>query len=82
MFFTKASIFFSFHHIVFCEPRIKNWHHSLFWQYLSIRVLLDVLRASSLMLFEGALIVTIKEQVNITNNILHNTEIYEKNSLI
>ncbi len=36
----------------------------MFWQYLSIRVILDVLRASSLMLFEGAVVVIIKEQVN------------------
>ena len=49
---------------VICDSGTKNWRHSLFWKYLCIRVVLDVLRASSLMLFEGALIVTIKEQVN------------------
>jgi len=47
---------------VICDSGTKNWRHSLFWKYLCIRVALDVLRASSLMLFEGALIVTIKEQ--------------------
>ena len=51
---------------VICDSGTKNWRHSLFWKYLCIRVVLDVLRASSLMLFEGALIVTIKEQVNET----------------
>ena len=49
--------------LVTCETGTKNWRHPLFWKYLLIRVALDVLRASSLMLFEGALIVTIKEQV-------------------
>ncbi len=36
------------------------WQTS-FWSYLSVRIVLDVLRASSLMLFEGAVVVIIKE---------------------
>ena len=34
---------------------------SEFWAYLFVRVLLDVLRASSLMLFEGAVVSIIKQ---------------------
>ena len=36
------------------ENSPDNWHHA-FWSYLSVRVILDLLRASSLMLFEGKL---------------------------
>jgi len=39
----------------------NNWNNEEFWAYLAIRVLLDVLRASSLMLFEGAVVSIIKQ---------------------
>ena len=39
----------------------NNWMSEDFWSYLAIRVLLDVLRASSLMLFEGAVVSIIKQ---------------------
>lgn len=39
----------------------NNWSSDQFWCYLTIRVLLDVLRASSLMLFEGAVVSIIKQ---------------------
>ena len=39
----------------------NNWSSDEFWYYLAIRVLLDVLRASSLMLFEGAVVSIIKQ---------------------
>ena len=37
----------------------ENWTLS-FWTYLAVRLILDLLRASSLMLFEGAVIAIIK----------------------
>ena len=40
---------------------MNNWMESEFWAYLTTRVLLDVLRASSLMLFEGAVVSIIKQ---------------------
>ena len=40
----------------------NNWNSPDFWSYLTIRVLLDILRASSLMLFEGAVVSIIKQQ--------------------
>lgn len=39
----------------------NNWLTEAFWSYLTVRVLLDVLRASSLMLFEGAVVSIIKQ---------------------
>ena len=39
----------------------NNWTRPDFWTYLTVRVLLDVLRASSLMLFEGAVVSIIKQ---------------------
>jgi len=39
----------------------NNWLRQEFWSYLTVRVLLDVLRASSLMLFEGAVVSIIKQ---------------------
>ena len=39
----------------------NHWYTQEFWTYLSVRVLLDVLRASSLMLFEGAVVSIIKK---------------------
>ena len=39
----------------------NNWDTEEFWYYLAIRVLLDILRASSLMLFEGAVVSIIKQ---------------------
>lgn len=47
------------------KRRIKgtsnNWTLPVFWHYLGIRVILDIFRASSLMLFEGAVVAIIKE---------------------
>ena len=37
----------------------ENWRIS-FWTYLTARLILDLLRASSLMLFEGAVVAIIK----------------------
>ena len=37
----------------------ENWTLS-FWTYLAVRLILDLLRASSLMLFEGAVVAIIK----------------------
>lgn len=39
----------------------NNWQETEFWAYLTTRVLLDILRASSLMLFEGAVVSIIKQ---------------------
>lgn len=39
----------------------NNWTTQEFWLYLAARVLLDVFRASSLMLFEGAVVSIIKQ---------------------
>ncbi len=39
----------------------NHWTSEQFWTYLCIRVLLDFLRASSLMLFEGAVVSIIKQ---------------------
>ena len=38
-----------------CADIPNNWHNS-FWLYLTVRVAIDILRASSLMLFEGSAI--------------------------
>ena len=39
----------------------NHWMSETFWAYLAVRVLLDILRASSLMLFEGAVVSIIKQ---------------------
>ena len=39
----------------------NNWMRETFWAYLASRVLLDILRASSLMLFESAVVSIIKQ---------------------
>jgi len=39
----------------------NHWYDQYFWTYLLVRVLLDILRASSLMLFEGAVVSIIKQ---------------------
>ena len=64
-----------------CQVDTNHWRRPTFWKYLAIRVCLDILRASSLMLFEGALIITIKEQVTIEmfwNIMLHAWEYKQK----
>lgn len=45
------------------ETLVQNnhWYDQYFWNYLLVRVLLDILRASSLMLFEGAVVSIIKQ---------------------
>ncbi|TRY69336.1 hypothetical protein TCAL_04104 [Tigriopus californicus] len=51
-------------HMTSCRVSVnKNWQDwsTSFASYLGVRVLLDILRASSLMLFEGAVVVIIKE---------------------
>ena len=48
----------------FTPPNIvvqNHWYDQYFWSYLLVRVLLDILRASSLMLFEGAVVSIIKQ---------------------
>lgn len=45
----------------FCDNGV-NLKAMEFWHYVAVRVLLEVLRASSLMLFEGAVVAIIKEQ--------------------
>ena len=39
----------------------NHWYNQEFWIYLVVRVLIDILRASSLMLFEGAVVSIIKQ---------------------
>jgi len=38
----------------------ENWSYSL-WAYIALRAIIDVLRASSCMMFEGAVMITIKQ---------------------
>ena len=60
-----------------CQVDTNHWRRPTFWKYLAIRVCLDILRASSLMLFEGALIVTIKEQVTIETILFYDVTCFD-----
>jgi len=43
------------------ESTSSSVHTARFWQYMAIRILLDILKASSLVLFEGAVMSIIKQ---------------------